>query len=174
MSIWRNVYGFIRREEGRGVTAVDVDVLEDFQATLHLSVFLEAPMNIPRSTQVKMMDASPTGATVIITDASVAEIRAEARFTETRGWATVLEEVADATEKAAAALKLGDSAFVMEDSSGAAAMKAETTPAKFLRVLHFSRDNVGQRTLPIGWKIWRSSFRAEWRSNRWMWRFRPS
>ena len=83
--------------------------MEEFQTYLYLMPLMSFSMNTPWLTDVYMMDSCMDGAGVIQTVASLDEIRAEAKYAETRGWSAVLEDCPTQLEDDDAILeKLGE------------------------------------------------------------------
>ena len=57
------------------------------------AIFLDAPMKLPWASKVLMTDSGPEGGAVISTEATVPEVRAEARYAESRGWSVALHRI---------------------------------------------------------------------------------
>ena len=95
LSIWRTTYYFVQKHrDDPEPMEVPAEVIEEFQMALFISPMLASRMDLEWSTEVFMMDSSVDGAGLIATQATMAEIKAEAKFAETKGWSVTLEEVA--------------------------------------------------------------------------------
>eukprot|EP00969_Alexandrium_andersonii_P141823 6270075-Alexandrium_andersonii.AAC.1 len=97
LSVWFITYGWLARVrlEEQELRVPD-EVLEEFQTALFLAPFYSSRMDLEWVLDVYMMDSSLSGAGVVATKGTLAEIRTEASQAESRGWAATLEgEVAD-------------------------------------------------------------------------------
>lgn len=90
LAILCRAFGYIKDHLGKGGLEVPAEILQEFQATLFVSSFFVARMDLPRFDKAYMTDSRPEGGGVIQTRATVDELCPEARSAETRGWYAML------------------------------------------------------------------------------------
>ena len=94
------VYHVIQEARGSKMVKLSADARAELEALVALAPWLETNLETPWLQQVFATDASMEGYGVCQTRATMSEIRAEARFAESKGWVVCMNDEHDIIEEA--------------------------------------------------------------------------
>ena len=137
LAIFDQVYHEMRRPDSATTPFRLSDAARwELTTIAYCAPLLRTDLEAPWLTQVFMTDSSDTGYGVAVTDASLEEIRKDARYSEMRGWTIATEDVYTGQEEDAWVPHAGGCAYDVDELAEASSAPPRRVARRVFRVLY--------------------------------------